>query len=72
MASRTVKGESLYYLDQIVAAQANAAAYRDGFLIVAVIFFATIIPALYIRTPKPGAAGKVNGLNRVSPTADGL
>ncbi|MDP6175859.1 MAG: hypothetical protein QGF09_16985, partial [Rhodospirillales bacterium] len=46
---------SLYYLDQIVAAQANAAAYRDGFLIVAVIFFLTIIPALYIRTPKQEA-----------------
>ncbi len=50
---------SLQYLDQVVAAQANAAAYRDGFLVVALIFFLTMIPAYYIRTPRQKVGGEV-------------
>ncbi len=63
---------SLHYLELVVHAQANAAAYSDGFLILAVVFFLTIIPAWYIRTPKREAGGTAKVFDRASPSADGL
>ena len=36
---------ALQFLERSVAAQANALAWRDGFIVLATVFFAAVIPA---------------------------
>ena len=43
---------SLFYLFQTVAHQAQMLAYRDGFLVLAIVGFAAVIPAWFIRAKR--------------------
>lgn len=47
-ATQTSAG-ALNYLGQMVAAQAQSLAYGDGFALVAIVFWAGIVPALWMR-----------------------
>ena len=42
---------SMQYLMQSIHAQATVLAFKDGFLVAALVFVATLIPALLLKSP---------------------
>lgn len=40
------------FLSQIIISQANTMAFKEGFLLVAIVFFVSIIPTLYMRVDR--------------------
>jgi predicted MFS family arabinose efflux permease len=49
------------YLETLMAPKARLFAYRDGFLVVAVMFFAALLPALLMRRRRPESDGAADG-----------
>jgi hypothetical protein len=43
---------SFGYLSSAIYGQAMVMSFREGFLAIAVIFFVSILPALFMRSPK--------------------
>ena len=44
---------SLHFLGRVLAAQANTLGFKDGFMIIVVVFVLALIPAMMLgRTPK--------------------
>ncbi len=43
---------SLYFLSQVIQAQANTLGFKDGFLIIAVVFVCALVPALLLGEAK--------------------
>jgi hypothetical protein len=50
-ATQTLAG-ALDYLGRVLAAQAQTLAYGDGFAIVGIVFWAGILPALWMRAKR--------------------
>lgn len=49
------------YLETLMGPKARLFAYRDGFLVVAVMFFAALLPALLMRRRHPESDGAADG-----------
>ncbi|NQV60748.1 MAG: hypothetical protein HQ502_13850, partial [Alphaproteobacteria bacterium] len=58
---------ALYLVGRSVYAQASMMAFRDVFLFIAVVYFATMIPAILLRKRKPKAMAQRQTLPRVRP-----
>ena len=43
---------SLHFLGLVIAAQANALGFRDGFMIIAAVFLCALVPAFMLNKTK--------------------
>ena len=56
MASEPISFESGFgFLDRLVTAQGSMLGFRDIFLVVSLVFFACLIPALFLDHRVPGS-----------------